>query len=161
MRARKHITLIKPSPESLKRHRKTISDALNPMTASPQLDVINKLNPIIKGWSNYYRAVVASKAFKHMDHYVFQKLWKWSRWRHPNKGLRWIKRKYFRTHMGNNWRFATSDSLRLALHLETHIKRHVKILKTKTPYDGDLEYWTKRFGCKDQLSISTLAERCI
>ena len=146
--------------QSLKRHRKTISKTLKSMIASEQENVIKKLNPIIKGWSNYYRFVVSSKAFSRMNHYVFQKLWKWSRWRHPNKGLRWIRRRYFKEYMGNNWRFITPDyKLRLDLHTETHIKRHAKILKNKTPYDCDLDYWTKRFSYN--ISIGELAMRCI
>jgi RNA-directed DNA polymerase len=157
--ARKYKTLIKPSFESQKIHRKTIDELLKRLTASTQEEVIEKLNPIIEGWSNYYKSGVSSKVFAAMDCYIFQKLWKWSRWRHPNKGLGWIKRKYFRRHMGNNWRFATSDKCRLAFHRETYIKRHVKIQDIRTLYDGNLQYWCKRFRKKP--SIHYLAERCI
>lgn len=159
-RARKYKTHTKPSLESQKRHRKAISERLKDLTAAKQEEVIEVLNPLIKGWSNYFRSGVSAKVFSKMDHYVFQKLWKWARWRHPNKGLRWIKRKYFRKYKGNNWRFATSDNCRLALHSETHIKRHVKIQGTRTPHDGDLQYWSKRFK-KRNFSIHDLAERCV
>jgi RNA-directed DNA polymerase len=94
--ARKYKTLIKPSLESQKRHKKAISERLKNLIAATQEEVIKALNPIIRGWSNYFRSGVSSKVFHSMDHYVFQKLWKWARWRHPNKGLHWIKRKYFR-----------------------------------------------------------------
>jgi RNA-directed DNA polymerase len=159
-RARKYVTHIKPSLESQKRHRKAISERLKNLTAATQEEAIEALNPLIKGWSNYFRSGVSSKVFGNMNHYVFQKLWKWARWRHPMKGLRWIKHKYFRKYMGSNWRFATSDNFRLALHSETHIKRHVKIQGTRTPYDGDLQYWGRRFKKKNP-SIHDLAERCI
>ncbi|GHU18643.1 hypothetical protein FACS189472_07280 [Alphaproteobacteria bacterium] len=86
--ARRYKTLTKPSPEGQKRHRKAISERLKNLTAATQEEVIDALNPIIKGWSNYYRSGVSSKVFGNMDNYVFQKLWKWSRWRHQNKGLR-------------------------------------------------------------------------
>jgi RNA-directed DNA polymerase len=157
---RKYKTLIKPSFESQKRHRKVISEKLKHLTAGTQEEVIKALNPIIKGWSNYFRNVVSSKVFGSMNCYVFQKLWKWARWRHPTKGLRWITDKYFRRYKGNNWRFATSDNNRLALHSETHIKRHVKVQGTRTPYDGDLQYWSKR-SSKKNFSAHDLAERCI
>ncbi|GHT98010.1 hypothetical protein FACS1894126_3050 [Alphaproteobacteria bacterium] len=158
--ARRYKRLIKPSLESQKRHRKAISERLKRLTAGTQEEVITALNPLIKGWANYFRIGVSSKVFSSMGSYVFQKIWKWSRWRHQNKGLRWIKQKYFRRYKGNNWRFATSDSFRLALHSETHIERHVKIQGTRTPYDGDLQYWGKRFS-KKNLSIYDLARRCI
>jgi RNA-directed DNA polymerase len=160
IRARKYKTHTKPSIESQKKHKKVIGEILKHLTAGTQEEVIKALNLIIKGWSNYYRSGVSSKVFNCMDHYMFQKLWKWARWRHPQKGLRWIKRKYFRKYKGNNWRFATSDNFRLVLHSETHIKRHVKVQGTRTPYDGDLQYWSKR-SKKKNFSIHDLAERCI
>jgi RNA-directed DNA polymerase len=158
--ARKYKTLIKPSLESQKRHRKAIDEWLKRLTATTQEEVIKALNPVIKGWSNYFRSGVSSQIFSAMDSYVFKKLWKWARWRHPNKGLRWIKRKYFRRYKRNNWRFATSDNSRLVLHSETYIKRHVKVQGTSTPYDGNLQYWSKR-SQKRNFSIHDLAERCI
>jgi len=159
VRARGYKTHTKPSLESQKRHKKAISERLKNLTAAKQEEVIEVLNPLIKGWSNYFRSGVSSEVFGKMNHYVFQKTWKWCRWKHPNKGLHWIKRKYFRRYKGNNWRFATSDNCRLALHSETHIKRHVKVHGTRTPYDGDLQYWCKRFRKKP--SIHYLAERCV
>ena len=36
--------------------------------------VIRNLNPLIKGWSNYYKTVVARKTFEKADHLMFQKL---------------------------------------------------------------------------------------
>ncbi|GHT97006.1 hypothetical protein FACS1894126_0010 [Alphaproteobacteria bacterium] len=159
-RAKGYKTLIKPSLEGQKRHRKVIDERLKYLTAGTQEEVIKALNPIIKGWSNYYRSGVSSKVFSSMDCYVFQKLWKWARWRHPNKGLRWIKCKYFRGYKGDTWRFAMPDRCWLVCHTETHIKRHVKIADTRTPYDGDLQYWSKR-SYKKNFSIHDLVRRCI
>jgi RNA-directed DNA polymerase len=61
--------------------------------------------------------------------------------------------------MGDTWRFAVSDNCQLARHRETHIKRHVKVQGTRTPYDGDLQYWAKRVS-KRNPSIHDLARRC-
>jgi RNA-directed DNA polymerase len=160
-RARKYITLTKPSPEGQMRHKKLINIILKQSVAMMQEEVIGKLNPLIRGWCNYYKSGVASKVFSKMNCYMFQKLWKWARWRHPNKGLRWIKRKYFRGYMSDTWRFAASNKCRLTRHTDIHIKRHVKVAGTKTPYDGDLQYWAKRFNIKGQMLISDLAGRCI
>ena len=74
--ARKYKTLIKPSPESQKRHKKTIDEWLKRLTAATQKEVVGVLNPITKGWSNYFQSGVSSKVFSRMDCYVFQKLWK-------------------------------------------------------------------------------------
>jgi RNA-directed DNA polymerase len=160
VRARKYITLTKPSLDGQKRHKKAISEILAHPTTKTQEEVINKLNPIIRGWSNYYRSGASSRVFSNMDCYVFQKLWKWARFRHASKGLNWIRRKYFRGYRGDTWRFATPNKCWLVRHSDIHIKRHLKIKDTKTPYDGDLKYWAKRLA-EDQLTIGELAERCI
>jgi RNA-directed DNA polymerase len=158
--SRKYKTLTKPSLESQKKHRKVIDEMLKRLIANTQEEVIKALNPIIKGWTNYFRSGVSSEDFNSMDNYMFQKLWKWARWRHPNKGLGWIKQKYFRRYGGNKWRFASTDNFRLMLHSEANIKRHAKVQGTRTPYDGDLQYWGKR-SKKKNFSIHDLVERCI
>ena len=157
---RKYKTLIKPSVDSQKRHKKTIDEKLKHMIGSTQEEIIKTLNPIIRGWSNYFRSGVSSKVYANMDNYVFIKLWKWARWRHQRKCLRWIKCKYFRGYKRDSWRFAISDNCWLARYRETRIWRHVKVKDTKTPYDGDIQYWSKRFN-KRVPSVHDLAERCI
>jgi RNA-directed DNA polymerase len=158
-RKRGYVTHIKPSLESQKKHAKTIHEVLKHRFAVTQRDVIEELNPIIRGWSNYYKTVVASKVFGRMDNYMFHKLWRWACRRHSSKGLEWIKRKYFRRYKNNFWRFRTHWGLTLVLHSETHIKRHVKVQGTRTPYDGDINYWANRLG--KSVSAHDLAVRCI
>ena len=58
------------------------------------------LNPKIAGWGNYHRHIVASDAFKWCDYQIFKALWRWAKRRHPNKGRRWIKDRYFKS-VGN------------------------------------------------------------
>jgi RNA-directed DNA polymerase len=141
---RGYVTLIKPSLESQKKHRKLISEKINKLKAATQERVISTLNSLIRGWANYYRHQVARKAFETADNYMFIKLWKWARWRHPNLGLKRIKRKYFRQFQNSNWRFSTHDGKVLISHGDIHIIRHMKIHGTRTPYDGDSNYWNKR-----------------
>ncbi|GHT99452.1 hypothetical protein FACS1894126_5690 [Alphaproteobacteria bacterium] len=126
----------------------TIRERLRQAIAATQEDVIKRLNPVIRGWSNYYSHAVACAIFSKIDNYMFHRLWKWACHRHPQKGLKWIKRKYFRRYKNNVWRFKTEDGKMLILHSDTYIKRHIKILGTKTPFDGDTDYWTKRLGKK-------------
>lgn len=151
---RGYVTLIKPSRDSQKRHRRFISEKIGKLRAVTQDDVIRTLNPIIRGWANYFRHQVARKAFENADNHMFYKLWKWARWRHPNLGAKRIKRKYFRRFRNSNWRFSTHDGKVLTLHEDIHIIRHMKIHGTRSPYDGDNEYWKNR-------RKQSLSERCI
>lgn len=138
--------LIKPSQESIKQHKLTIKHRLKGLRGATQEAVIKGLNPIIRGWSQYYSSVVSSKTFKFMDSVMFRKLWKWAVFRHPKKGNRWIKRKYFKKYGNDNWCFMTSNKLHLVRHRDHVIKRHIKVRGTKSPYDGDWVYWGNRLG---------------
>jgi RNA-directed DNA polymerase len=136
-------TLTKPSVESCRRHWESIRQIIKLRTASTQEEVIRNLNPKIRGWSNYYRSSVASKIFSRTDDLVFRRLWKWARYRHQNKGLKWIKNKYFKGDGRNNWRFG-DKTIKLNLHSDVKIRRHIKVQGTKSYFDGDAEYWDNR-----------------
>lgn len=138
--------IIKPSSESQKRHAKVIKDTLKKLKAAPQEKVIGTLNPIINGWSRYYIAVTSRKVFERLDHNMHQQLWRWAISRHPNKGTGWVRRKYFRKHGNDVWRFKTHEGMFLTRHSDHHIKRYVKVRGSKSPYDGDWVYWATHLG---------------
>ena len=62
-------------------------------------DLIDWLNPKIRGWANYHRHVVSKRIFNRVDHAIFISLWQWARRRHQQKS-RLAKRKYFDVHGG-------------------------------------------------------------
>ena len=138
--------LIKPSRLSIKQHAKIMKQKLKKMRAAPQEAVIKNLNPVIRGWSQYYSSVVSHKVFSSLDHDMHGKLWKWAVFRHRNKGKYWIKRKYFRKKDNDNWRFMTNDNLLLVRHTNRSIKRHIKVKGSRSLYDGDWIYWSGRLS---------------
>jgi len=142
-------TLIKPRAEKVKSHLKKLGEVVNSQKSSPQVALIKRLNPIIRGWSNYYSSVVSSKTFTDCDYYFFEKLKRWADRRHPMKNKTWIMRKYWHTEGKDNWVFSTREGknpFKLARHLDTKIVRYVKVKGDKSPYDGDLIYWSSRMG---------------
>ncbi len=138
--------LIKPSRESISQHMLSIKHKLKGLRGVPQEAVIKHLNPIIRGWSQYYTSVISSEIFCSLDNAMHKKLWKWAVFRHHNKGKRWIKKKYFKKYGNDNWKYATNNKLYLIRHRDHAIKRHTKIGKNRSPYDGDWTYWGKRLG---------------
>lgn len=139
-------TIIKPSKEAVRRHLLAIRQEIRALRGAPQEAVIRRLNPIVKGWSRYYVPSVARKTFEHVSHQTHWKLWRWARFRHPHKGYQWVKRKYFRAHGNDQWRFMTHEGQFLMRHSEHAIKRHVKVEGTRSPYDGNWVYWAARRG---------------
>jgi RNA-directed DNA polymerase len=142
--------LTKPSKKSIKAHSAKLKDVLRKMKAASQEEVIKKLNPIIKGWANYFKGAVSSKTFSKLDHILWQKLWAWAKRRHSNKGKKWIAKKYFHAIGNRKWNFATIKNGEVDLVLnhysDTKIQRHSKVIRGKSFYDGDELYWAKRLS---------------
>lgn len=59
--------------------------------------LIAKLNPMIRGWSNYFSITRSNNAFSQCDHSLFRVLFWWAKKRHPNKGKQWIYQNYYHT----------------------------------------------------------------
>ncbi len=78
-------TIIKPSKDKIKLHIKKIGDTIRKHKSSPQTALIRELNPIIRGWANYYRTKCSKETYSKCDHIVYQQLKRWSERRHPNK----------------------------------------------------------------------------
>jgi RNA-directed DNA polymerase len=127
--------LIKPSKKNVKNFLERVRKVLKKHKTPKQENVIRLLNPIIRGWANYHRHVVAKETFSWVDHQIWLKLWQWCKRRHPNKGRRWIKDRYFPLIGPRKWVFAvktkSSDGKTKYRELysaaTTPIRRHVKI----------------------------------
>ncbi len=128
------------------------------MKAAPQEKIISELNPIIKGWCNYYRTVCSQETYSKVGYLTHKRLRRWADRRHPNKSKHWVGEKYWVTIGGDNWVFGKEykdDLITLERHTQTAIARHVKVRGSKTPYDGDTIYWAKRKGSHPELKPST------
>lgn len=136
-------TLIIPSKPKIKAHLKRIEEVIDTHNTAPQAALINRLNPIIRGWSNYYSTVVSKETFNRVDSLTYDKLRAWARRR--GKGSI-NKDKYWRTVGDRNWCFSTEEGYELIQHQATPITRHSKVKGNSTPYDGDWIYWSKRRG---------------
>ncbi|WP_442854727.1 group II intron maturase-specific domain-containing protein [Fischerella sp. PCC 9605] len=139
-------TLIKPSKEAIQRHYQEICKIINAHKSAPQEALINHLNPVIRGWGNYYSTVVSKEIFSDLDRLILQKLQRWAKRRHPGKSKTWVSKKYWGTVGNDNWVFRTKHGLTLLKHSATKIIRHVKVQGTNSPFDGNLVYWSQRQG---------------
>lgn len=139
-------TIIKPSEEAVERHLRQLKETIRALRGTPQVAVISRLNPMIRGWAMYYRTCQATLTLQKLAHLTHIKLWRWACYRHHNKGAQWTMRKYFRTHGQNRWRFMTHEGTFLAQHNETELRKHVMVQGTRSPYDGDWIYWATRLG---------------
>lgn len=143
-------TFIKPSKKAIKKHYDAIAEIIDAHKSAPQAALIAKLNPVIRGWVNYYSTVVSKETFSKLDNLVYQKLSRWANRRHPGKSGSWVANKYWHTVGGNNWVFSVTRDGRITETLISHaskpIVRHIKVKGTASPFDGNLKYWSSRRG---------------
>ena len=111
--------------------------------------VLIRLNPVIRGWSAYYRHCVSSKVFDALDDHMWKLTCKWAKWSHPHKGKRWIVRKYFGRFVPSRrdrWVFGDRGSGAYLLKFSwTKITRHTLVKGWASPDDPALtSYWAAR-----------------
>ena len=133
-----------PAKSNVKALREKLSLCIKSALGLPQQALLLKLNPLIRGWANYYRHGASKRTFNRLDYHIYWQLVRWAKRRHPNKSAAWKKRKYFsaagkaglfsvRLHKGESH----SHMLTLYRAASTTIKRHIKIRGVANPYDPD------------------------
>ena len=99
--------LVTPSQKNVKAFLTKARETIKASKSVTQAVLIRQLNPILRGWANYHRSQVATKAFVRADAQVFAALWRWARRRHPQKGRQWTRQKYWKSDGNRQWVFAT------------------------------------------------------
>lgn len=135
--------LIKPSKQSIKAISRKLKNIICSNKQITQENLIHLLNPIIRGWANYYQYVVSKKTFTLLDYKIWKMLWQWAKRRHRNKERKWIKNKYFKLKGTRNWSFKT-DNVTLIKMSDTPIRRHHKIKSNANPFDQEQELYFER-----------------
>jgi RNA-directed DNA polymerase len=154
--------LIKPSKDAMVKIRQRLSSEVRALRGADPLDVIRRLNPIIRGWAAYYRPSVASEAFHRLDNHLWPLLYKWARRRHPRKSRRWVATRYFgqfNKARQDRWVFGDRDSgAYLHRFAWTKIVRHPLVVGAASPDDPALaQYWADRRRKRlPQMSIVTM-----
>lgn len=141
--------LIKPSKAAIQRHRRRLAADMVALRGANVTAVLQRLNPIIRGWSAYYRGVVSSEAFAELDDYLWKLTYKWAKRSHSNKSKDWVVSRYFgkfNRSRRDRWVFGDRDSgAHLLRYSWTKIVRHQMVPGTASPDDPDLaEYWARR-----------------
>ena len=158
-------SLIKPSKAAQRRIRERLRDELRSLRGTNAQAVIKRLNPIIRGWANYYRTQVSSEVFNALDHYLWRLAYKWASYSHQNKSTSWVVHRYFdmfNKSRRDRWVFGDRQSgAYMHKFFWTKIRRHQIVMGTASPDDPTLvEYWASRRR-KATLPINTTTRRLI
>lgn len=145
--------LTKPSRDSVKSFLMKIRNTIRKHRGAAASVLIGNLNPVLRGWVNYHRHIVAKKTFNIVSKYIYNSLWNWMRRKHQKKSKQWLVQKYW---LGGKtpWTFTEKFSNKKGgyrLYELFHpgrvkIIRHIKIRGAANPYDPEYqEYFRKRW----------------
>ncbi len=77
-----------PAPKAMKKLRARIHELTDYRTvAGDVIEVIAALNPVLRGWGNYFRTGNAHRQFHALDEYVYERLRRWH-WRRGGQRAR-------------------------------------------------------------------------
>lgn len=124
------------------RDNSKVRDIIESSLSVPKAELIQRLNPVLRGWAEYHKGVVAKVAFSKLDHLIHWRLMRWGKRRHPRESGKWILDHYWQ-HPGTRWEFASKmpdrdgNDVPLVLHqlADTKIVRHAKIKGEFNPFD--------------------------
>ncbi len=147
--------LIKPAQKSVMGFREKLRQIFKQLHGSNAQCLIRVLNPLLRGWANYYRGVVSSKTFQTLESYIFWKLRRWISKTHPNKSFSWRDHRYWANHPaypGSQWSFVDKDTGMVLYRIGyTRIQRHILIQGDASPDNPDFRnYFEQRAKRSEQ-----------
>jgi RNA-directed DNA polymerase len=137
--------LIKPSKKSVQAIRRKLKDTFHRRHGHHVDRLIQDLNPVIRGWANYFRTGVSARIFNSLDDYLWTCQVRWVKSQHPTKTWRWRKRRYWGNYRNKAHRVFGHRDLQMLKFSWTPIKRHILVKRFASWDDPDLEtYWDER-----------------
>lgn len=146
--------LIFPSMKSRNKHFATLDSILRRYKYARQSWVVGKLNPIIIGWTNYFRFshFLTTKIAASMEHTQFKKLLYWGKRKlnSTNKSTKAYDK--FWKKIDGRRQFAYKDRngkyIPIALYRGvakgSSLVQYVKVKGEISVYNGDVKYWSRR-----------------
>jgi RNA-directed DNA polymerase len=141
--------LTTPSKAAIRRIKGRLRAEVRSLWSAKTGAVPSAINPIVRGWTAYYRHGVSKRVFTELDAHVWQLTWQWARRRHPKKPKRWVVDQYygqFNRGRQDRWVFGDRDGgLFLQKFAWTPIVRHEMVKSAASTDDPTLTgYWAGR-----------------
>jgi RNA-directed DNA polymerase len=88
-----------PSKKSLTSIRAKVKAVTRQGTNHPLSELLRRLNPVLRGWTNYFRHGVSKATFGYLHQYTWLRVVGWLRRKHRRANWKWLRRRY----LANAW----------------------------------------------------------
>ena len=146
--------LIFPNKNSRNKHFSTVDRILRQFKTAKQSQIVRKLNPIIIGWTNYFRFshLLTTKIGGSMEQILFNKLKYWGKRKlnSANKLVNAYDKFWHKINGRRQFAFKDRDGEYVSISLYRKVAKgvslvkYVKVKKDVSVYNGDLKYWSRR-----------------
>jgi len=91
----KHVAWTYPSKRSLANITRKIKKLTCRSTTNLSLAaLLHQLNPVLRGWTNYFRYAASKRTFNYLGHFTWWRVYRWLRKKHRRRSWRYLKKRY-------------------------------------------------------------------
>ncbi|MGH9211809.1 MAG: group II intron reverse transcriptase/maturase [Acidimicrobiales bacterium] len=90
----KHFVYTYPAKASLAKVMATVKTLSRQGRNEPLSELLRRLNPVLRGWTNYFRHGVSKATFGYLRAYTWARVVNWLRHKHPHATWKWLRRRY-------------------------------------------------------------------
>ncbi len=137
--------IVKPTKDGIKSFQSKLKEIFKKYNSSALTPLIAELNPIIRGWGNYYKFVNSKRIFDKLDQYIFDKSQAWVKRIHQSKNIMKQYKRYFKQYPDYK-AYSLSDGKQFVFRISSiPLTEHIKIKNEANPFDKRFdEYFINR-----------------
>jgi RNA-directed DNA polymerase len=90
----KHYVYTYPSKTSLAKVMARVKTLCRQGRNEPLSALLRRLNPVLRGWTTYFRHGVSKATFGYLRAYTWARVVEWIRRKHPHATWKWLRRRY-------------------------------------------------------------------
>ena len=95
--AAKRFVYTYPTRAGLASVKAKVKTTTSQRTTNQSLDIlIHRLNPVLRGWTNYHRHGASAQTFAYLGAYTWRRVWIWLRSKHPKATVADLRRRYLK-----------------------------------------------------------------
>jgi len=147
--------LIHPSKEAVQSFKDKLRKLFRENRGIPAHALIRRLNPVIRGWSNYHKGICSKRTFTKLGVFIYRQLKRWAKYQHGNKNRWWIYHRYFHDNHFTDHRTTPKGTEHNRLYRIAYVpvRYHVKVKAGANPFLEEYDnYFYQRTRWREELA---------